>query len=290
MPKFLLFLVFPLFLLASCAGGLTDGERITVSIEPLRYFVEAIGGEKYSVTTLVPSGASPETYELTPQQVVEVSDSRIYFSVGTLGFEKTRLRKLTDNAPHLTAVNLSDSIALMTTDEACCTTDHVHGTAFEPAIDLHTWVAPSSARKMAHRICTALTRLDSLNAPLYASRRDSLIRHIDSVDARIRTILKDLPQRTFLIYHPALGYFARDYGLRQLAVEHNGKEPSAERMQQLIHQARAEGVKVVFIQEEHSGRAARRIAEALGARVVEIAPLSYEWDEQLLHIASSLVP
>ena len=90
------------------------------------------------------------------------------------------------------------------------------------------------------------------------------------------------------MHHPALGYFARDFGLHQLAVEHNGKEPSAEHLQQLIHQARTAGVKVVFVQEEHAGRAARRLAEAIGARVVSIAPLSAEWDKQLLHIARAL--
>ena len=257
--------------LASCGEALTGGQRLTVSIEPLRYFVENVAGDKFVVTTLVPTGASPETYELTPQQVVEMSDSRAYFTVGTLGLEKTRLQKLTENAPELVTVNVSDSIPLMTTDETNCTDEH-HGHLHSDGVDLHTWTSTTSARAIVKRICHALIELDSANAAFYAHRSDSLLAHIDSIDVQIRATLRNLQHRTFLIYHPALGYFARDYGL-----------------QQLIHRAQSENVKVVFIQTEHSGRAARRIAEAIGGRVVSISPLDYQWDVQMLHIAKSLV-
>ena len=135
----------------------------------------------------------------------------------------------------------------------------------------------------------ALCQVDSANAKFYQHRHDSLVQHIDSIDGEIRQILRPLAHRTFIIYHPALGYFARDYGLQQVAVEQDGREPSADRMQQLILQAQRDKVQVVFIQEEHAGRAARRIAESTGARIVSIAPLSVEWDKQMLHIARTLV-
>lgn len=287
----LLLLFSSLFLLASCSNGIDGARRLTVSIEPLRYFVESIAGPHFQVNTLVPAGASPETYELTPQQVVDISDSEAYFSVGTLGFEKARLDQLTANNPQLITINVSDSIALLTMDEACCAhhdhEGHVHH-HHSDGIDLHTWASTSSGRKIAQRVYQTLVQLDTLHAAEYAQRYDSLLTHIDSLDACIRTTLRDVQHRTFLIYHPALGYFARDYGLRQVAVEQDGKEPSAERMQELIHQAQSEGIRVVFIQEEHSGRAAQRVAEAIGGRVVRCAPLSREWDKQLLHIATEL--
>lgn len=274
--------------LASCGTALTGKPHLTVSIEPLRYFVENVAGDKFAVTTLVPTGASPETYELTPQQVVEVSDSRAYFTVGTLGLEQTRLQKLTQNAPDLVTINVSDSISLMTTDEKCTTEDE-HNHFYSDGIDLHTWTSTTSARAIVKRVCSALIALDSANAAFYTHRADSMLTHIDHIDAQIRTTLRHLQHRTFLIYHPALGYFARDYGLQQMSVETDGKEPSAERMQQLIHRAQTEKVKVVFIQTEHSGRAAKRIAEAIDSRVVSISPLDYQWDKQMLHIAKSLV-
>lgn len=286
MRHFLLLLLSPL-LLSACSPQLSQERRLTVSIEPLRYFVEGIAGEHFSVHTLVPAGASPETYELTPQQVVAMSESQAYFSVGTLGFEKTRLEQLASNHPSLLMVNVSDSIPLLTMQASCCQQEgHTH--AHTDGIDLHTWTSASSGRKIAQRVFQTLVQLDSLHAPEYKLRYDSLLTHIDHIDQQIRESLRKVQHRSFLIYHPALGYFARDYGLRQIAVEQDGKEPSAERMQSLIHQAQSEGVRVVFIQEEHAGHAAQRLAEAIGARVVSCAPLSHEWDKELLRIAQEL--
>lgn len=277
-----LLLLLPL-LFSACRNAVSDRPVVTVSIEPLRYFVQSIGGDQFQVNTLVPAGASPETYELTPQQVVQISDSRAYFSVGTLGFEQARLKKLTENAPQLLVVNASDSIALLQSDHNCeGSHEHVYG------IDLHTWVSTTSGKQMAHNVLRALCQIDSTHAREFQQRHDSLIRHIDSIDASIRQMLRPLQHRTFLIYHPALGYFARDYGLHQISVEQDGREPSAERMQQLIRQAQHSKVEVIFIQEEHAGRAARRIAESIHGRIVSIAPLSAEWDKQMLHIARSL--
>lgn len=275
--------------LSSCSHTLSDAPVVTVSIEPLRYFVESIGGDRLRVNTLVPAGVSPETYELTPQQVVAISESKVYFTIGTLGFEKTRLEQLTRNNPHLLTINASDSIPLILTDKICHH-DHEDGNTHHHSdgIDLHTWPSTSSGRQIAKNVLRALVAVDTLNTDYYTARYDSLIVHIDSLDTQIRTILKDVQHRTFLIYHPALGYFARDFGLRQMSVEQDGKEPSVERMQQLVSQAKAEGIRVIFIQEEHAGRSAQRIAEAVGGRVVSCAPLSRDWDKQLLHIARSL--
>jgi hypothetical protein len=256
---------------------------LTVSIEPLRYFVQAIGGDNFQINTLVPAGASPETYELTPQQVVQASDSKAYFSIGTLGFEQTRLQKLVDNAPNLMVVNCSDSITLLQNDH-----HHEHKTHATDGIDLHTWMSTTSGKQIAHNVLRALCQVDSANASLYQHRHDSLVHHIDSLDSKIRKTLRPLTHRTFMIYHPALGYYARDYGLQQVSVEQDGREPSAERMQQLILQAQREKVKVVFIQEEQAGRAAKRIAESAKTKIISIAPLSAEWDKQMIHIAQTL--
>lgn len=277
-------LIVTLLLLCSCADTFRSVPTVTVSISPLRYFVQNIAGPHFEVNTLVPAGASPETYELTPRQVVDVSDSRLYFCVGTLGFERERLERLTANAPRLTTVNLSDSISLI---EDRAHTPHADAHDHD-GIDLHIWTSVTNGRRIARNVCAALSRADSLHTAFYEQRRDSLLRHIDSLEVDIRAQLDTLRQRTFVIYHPALAYFARDFGLRQLSVETDGKEPSAAQLRQLIARAREAGVGVVFVQEEHAGRAARRLAEAIGARVVSIAPLSPEWDRQLLHIARAL--
>lgn len=142
--------LFALFcaLFTACSDSISSAPTVTVSVPPLRYFVENIAGPYFQVNTLVPAGASPETYELTPKQVVEVSDSRVYFSVGTLGFERARLDKLTANAPRLTTVNVSDSIPLM---EGCA--DEHPGE--DIGIDLHTWTSVSSGRQITRNVCAA---------------------------------------------------------------------------------------------------------------------------------------
>ena len=280
--RYIFLLIFPLVLMG-CHDVVDTRPVLTVSIEPLRYFVQAIGGDNFQINTLVPAGASPETYELTPQQVVQASDSKAYFSIGTLGFEQTRLQKLVDNAPNLMVVNCSDSITLLQTDH-----HHEHKTHATDGIDLHTWMSTTSGKQIAHNVLRALCQVDSANSSLYQHRHDSLVHHIDSLDSKIRKTLRPLTHRTFMIYHPALGYYARDYGLQQVSVEQDGREPSAERMQQLILQAQREKVKVVFIQEEQAGRAAKRIAESAKTKIISIAPLSAEWDKQMIHIAQTL--
>ncbi len=267
-------------LLTSCAGELTDTRpRIAVSIEPLRYFTEQIAGDHYKVTTLMPTGGSPETYEPTPHQIVELSQSQLYFSVGTLGFEQTQLEKMAETAPELKIISLMKGVNLLAAQ---------HSENSSNSADPHVWMSTNNARILASNICNALCEADSANAEIYKDNLKRFDARVDSIDAAIRTELKDVSHRSFLIYHPALGYFARDYGLRQLAVEQDGKEPSAARMQQLIRTCKNENVRVVFIEKEYSGKSARRIAEHLGAKVSIINPLGYDWPTELSIISKAL--
>lgn len=275
-----------LLLILSCAAilvGCGKSHRetrptLTVSIEPLRFMVEAVAGDRFDVVTLVPTGASPETYEPTPRQLVSMDRSRAYFRVGTLGFERTRLEKIQENAPNALLVNASEGISLLPDTDGC---NAVSG-------DPHTWTSPANARIMARNIWQALCRIDSASTDYYTARLQRLEQRIDSVDGVMRKVLQPLSHRTFVIHHPALGYLARDYGLKQLAVEHDGKEPSAARLRQLAAICRTDSVSVVFIQREHAGRASRRLAEEIGAHVVEINPLGYDWVGCMMQIAKAL--
>lgn len=267
--------------LSGCGGNSRQEARpsLTVSIEPLRYLVEAVAGDRFDVTVLLPAGASPETYEPTPRQLVGMNRSLAYFRVGTLGFERTRLEKIRENAPGVLLVNVSEGVSLLPEADGCGASD---------GGDPHTWTSPANVRIMARHIWETLCRIDSVNADAYTLRYRRLGQRIDSVDVLMRGMLQPLRHRAFLIHHPALGYLARDYGLRQLSVEHDGKEPSAARLKQLAAICKADSVRVVFIQREHAGRASRRLADEIGARVVEIDPLSYNWVESMSHIAKSL--
>lgn len=259
-----------------------DGRpTVVVSIEPLRYFTEQIAGERVRVTTMVPGGSSPETYEPTPQQLVDLDNSLAFFRVGTLGFEQTWMAKFVENAPELEVYDTSVGIEPLYTN-------HQHGGRVVKTPDPHTWTSPANARIIAANICRALCELDSAGAPAYLRRTDSLVARIDSVDGVIRRELADVRHRTFLIYHPALAHFARDYGLRQLSVESDGREPSTASVERLVRLCRAEQVKVVLVQKEYSPSSVEQIARDIGAPVVVINPLSYDWPTEMVDIARQI--
>lgn len=270
-----------LLCLCSCRQKVANNRPIiSVSIEPLRYVVEAVAGDKYQVKTLMPQGASPETYEPTPRQMMALGESQLVFRMGSLGFEQTQLPRMMTSLPKASLIDAAQGIQLIESD-------HHHEGELESG-DPHTWLAPQNLSLMAHNVAKALCQHDKANAAYYTQRAQRFEQQMKALDQDLQQSMSKVKCRTFLIYHPALGYLAQQYALQQLAVEHDGKEPSAAYMQQLITQCKSEGVKVVFISKEHSGRAAERIAHEIGARVVTINPLDYDVPNQLKLIAQQL--
>lgn len=270
-----------LLCLCSCRQKVANNRPIiSVSIEPLRYVVEAVAGDKYQVKTLMPQGASPETYEPTPRQMMALGESQLVFRMGSLGFEQTQLPHMMASLPEVALIDAAQGIQLIESD-------HHHDNELESG-DPHTWLAPQNLTLMAHNVAKALCQHDKANAAYYTQRAQNFEQQMKVLDKDLQQSLSQVKCRTFLIYHPALGYLAQQYKLQQLSVEHDGKEPSAAYMQQLIAQCKGKGVKVVFISKEHSGRAAERIAHEIGARVVTINPLDYDVPNQLKLIARQL--
>ena len=256
---------------------------LTVTIEPLRYFAEALAGGHFEVNCMVPEGNSPETYDPTPRQLVELTKSRAYLRIGHIGFEQAWMERLEANAPGMQVFDTSRGISLIR-DEGHAHGGHSHAGGVEP----HVWNSPANARIIARNVCDALCRLDSANASFYTSRLDSLNRVISRTDSIVRQLLAGSGQRAFLIYHPALSYFARDYGLTQLCLEEGGKEPSPAHLKQLIATCRAKGVRTIFVQKEFDSRNAELAAKEIGAKLVVINPLNYHWDEELVRTAEQL--
>ncbi len=253
--------------------------KIAVSIEPLRYVAEAIAGKSYTLQTLIPPGASPEIYQPTPGQLKALSESKAYIHIGTLGFERLQAERIAENMPHLNSVPVSKGIPII--EDGC-------GGHSEEGGDPHIWTSPKNMKKMAQTICEALSRVDMDNVETFKENLAAFSHKMDSLDGVIRERLKDIPSRTFLIYHPALAYFAEDYGLHQLSVQHNGKEASAEHLTHIVEKCRQEKVRVVFVQKEYSANVARTMAQEIGAEVVEINPLSYDYEKELMQIVSAL--
>lgn len=273
--KQLIYILMCMLTLVSCNGGSqteNDTPIVTVTIEPLHFFVDKIAKGKVDVNVMVPQGCNPETYEPTAQQMVSLSQSALYFKVGEIGFETTWMQKLQQNAPEMKVIDTSLGI--------------VSAKTVNDVADPHTWMSCNSAKIIARNIYKALCVLVPKDSVEFRTNYESLLIHINKVDAETKAMLST--PRTFVIYHPALTYFARDYHLVQLPIEEEGREPSAKQIQSLIDRAKREKITKVFIQKEFSNRNVQTFLEATHATPIDINPLSYDWDKEMIRIAKSL--
>ena len=270
--------------LSACKPSAQSEQKptITVTLEPLRYFTEAIAGDQYQVVSMVPKGSSPETYDPTPQQLVALNKSQAYFRIGHIGFEQTWMDRLASNSPQLKFFDTSEGIDLIRT-AGHQHGDHYHAGGVEP----HVWNSANNAIILAENIYQALCELDASHQSYYKERLESLKQAIQQTDQTIRELLQKA-DRTFLIYHPALSYFARDYGLKQISIEEEGKEPSPAQLKTLIETCRKENIHVIFVQQEFDIRNAQLIADELGVTIIPINPLSYDWSTEMINVAKAL--
>ena len=287
MKKYFL-IVLCMSLLFACSNKQKPTEpTLTVTIEPLRYFTETIVGPHFKVVSMVPDGTSPETYDPTPQQLVALSKSTAYLQIGHIGFEQSWIQKLKDNTPKLPFYDTSKGINLI---HASC--GHAHGhapeqTEHQQGVEPHTWNSTQNAHIIADNIYKAVCEIDPTNEAVYKHRLDSLHTLIDATNTEVQQLLSNA-DKTFMIYHPALTYFARDYQLTQVSIEEAGKEPSPAHLQQLIKTCRQHGTRIIFVQKEFDIHNAKMIANEIGVEVVPINPLNYHWQEEMIQIAKAL--
>jgi len=247
MRKYSYLILFSLLLFACQSGdkkGVAPQKKVlTVTIEPQRYFLEQIVGDAFTINTLVPPGTSPETYEPAPSVMVDMSNSLIYFMVGNLGFEKAWSERLSANNPNVTIVNCSAGIGLMKGHERSgdYALNEVHGDS-----DPHVWSSPRAMKRFTRNMLEAVVKVDPANEEIYRSNFEKLTDKINATDSLIREKLGNASSRSFIIYHPALSYFASDYDLRQHSIELEGKSPSPAQIKELVDLARKEHINTVF--------------------------------------------
>jgi zinc transport system substrate-binding protein len=284
MKKTCLILLFPLICLACRPGAdLKEGiPVVSVSILPQQYFIERIAGDLVQVNVLIPPGASPATYEPTLAQLEQLGKSELYMKMGYLGFELGWMEKIVSVNPDMKIADLSGGISLIsgTGDEDAH--GHAHGT------DPHIWMSVTNARIMAGTICASLHTLLPAEQGTLEHNYSAFLLALDSLDRMIRDTLSGLEHRTFIIYHPSLSYFARDYGLEQLPLELEGKEPSPAHMQLMSGLGQEQHIRAILLQKQFDQKNARALAAEIGAEIIVIDPLDPEWFEQMLHISSQL--
>lgn len=265
-----------------------SGEKkiLTVTIEPQRYFLDHIVGDAYVVNTLVPPGSNHETYEPAPSVMMELGKSDMYFKVGNLGFENAWTARLAENNPDVMIVDCSEGIELKSGHHHHHEHDgHDHN---HSDIDPHVWTSPSAAKILSKNMLDALLASDPENEQMFRTNYDNLIAKIEQIDSIVKENLSNAATKGFIIYHPALGYFADEYGLHQHSIEFEGKNPSPAQMKNLVDVAKEEKLNVIFIQKGFDEKNAEVIAREIGASVWEIDPLGYDWDKELIRISAIL--
>lgn len=247
---------------------------ITVTIEPLRFFTEQIAKEKFRVQTMVTAGNSPETYEPTARQMIDVSESAIYIKVGNLGFENSWLQRISENAKSMKIVDSSKGISKLASDKGYD--------------DPHTWMSTKNACIIARNILEALCKTSPKDSAYFKANYKTLLQQIDNVDNAIKSEMKGKDGKCFLVYHPILTYFASEYRLRQIALEHEGHEPSANQMKATLYKAKSMDAKTFFTQKEFANNGVETIAKNLGITTSAINPLGYDWPSNMKEISHNL--
>lgn len=302
--------------------GLFAKPVVTVSIIPQKYFVEQIAGDSVDVNIMVGKGDSPATYEPKPKQMSDLAKSDIYFSIG-VPFEKAWLKKFASTNPKLLMVKTDEKI-----EKLAMAAHHHHGEEHADheekhedhakhedheehedhakhegheehegheghhhhagMADPHVWLDPRLVKIQANTIADALIKKYPKNKALYKKNLKDFQKKLTALNKEIETLLKDKKGKKFLVYHPAWGYFANRYGLKQEAIEIEGKEPKPKALQEIINEAKEDGVHVIFVQPQFSQKAAKVIASQINGKVVAMDPLATDWEAGLKQSAKVL--
>ncbi len=291
MKKNLIWLISLVFGVSSCGiPTVKNGERvITVSIPPIAYFVEAVAGDDFKVNIMLPPGADHHIWEPLPAQINSLAGSEALIINGQLGFEKAWIGRFREVNPDMKILDLSRNIILIGPDDSETDNDHKEqGGHRHGGPDPHYWMSPLSAYIIAQEVKNFLTELNPGSAEKYAANVKLLESKISQVDSSLRASLSLAQSKTFMIYHPALAYMARDYGLEQISFEDEGKSPSPARMKELIDLSVEKGISIIFIQAEYDLRNAQSLAGETGAELIVINPMNREWPAAVLEVGHAL--
>ncbi|MCV6608033.1 MAG: zinc ABC transporter substrate-binding protein [Campylobacterales bacterium] len=314
--------IFSFLLLATVAFGNVNA---VVSILPQKTFVEKIGKDKVNVSLMVKPGNSPHSYEPKPSQMKDISNADIYFAIG-IEFEHAWLERFQQQNKSMKMIHLDEGIEKIKMekhshhhDEEKSDShheheehhdhenhgffssileffsgnhdhdhDHGHHDHDEGGKDPHIWTSPKNVKILSTNIYRALAKRDPNNKDFYKKNLDSFLKEIDETDKKLKEILKNSKDSKFIVFHPAWGYFARDYNLIQVPVEVEGKEPKPKELAHLIEEAKEEKVDGIFTQPEFSDKSAKIIAKELGIKVVKTSPLNPKWSKNLLKLANAI--
>ena len=276
-----LVLVFSCLYITACSSNNKQavkhaGEKpiVAVTIVPEKTFVEAVCKDLVTIITMVPPGNSPENYEPTPKEKELLSKAVLYFSIGV----PTERTNILPSAGNVRLISLHDKIASVYPDRK-----------FESGErDPHIWLSPKRVKAIVKIIAEEMGEIDKANKETYVKNAELYIKQLDEVDKEITTTLEGVKDKKFIVYHPAFGYLAEDYGLQMYALEKEGKEATAQHLQEMIDLAKRENIKVVFYQQEVDSKQSKAFAEEIGGRAVQLSPLDANYIDNLKKMARTM--
>ncbi len=299
---FMTIFVGAIFILVGCASETTtqdpqektENEKINVmvSILPQVEFVEKIGGNKVNVSEMIPPGFSPATYDPSPEQLTKLQDAEIYFRIGHIPFEKAQMGKLSNLNSKMTVVDTSKDIQLLqlaahSHEEEEYDDEHEHED--EGGADPHIWMSPKLVTIQAKHISDTLVSHKPEYEEYFLANYNEFIDELTKLDTQLQSTFEPISGETILVFHPAFGYLADAYGFEQEAIEIEGKDPSPEHLKEIIDEAKADEVKVIFVQKQFSTKSAEAIADEIDGAVVQIDPLAKHYVDNMTHIAETIV-
>lgn len=267
-----------------------DRMTVYVSVLPYAWFVERIGGDRVAVEVLVAPGQSPETYEPSPRELARLGEAAALVRAG-VPFERALLPRLARAFPGLPVVDPLAGLRLLPWEDAGAgeSEGHDHGHGHDHGdFDPHVWLDPVLARGAARNLAAALARLDPAHAAEFEARRGELDAELAALERELAAQLAPYRGRTFYVFHPAFGYFAARFGLRQAAIQSGGREPAPRQLAAVIDAARRDGARALFVQPQYSPRSARKVADALGAALVPLDDLARDYPDNLRRLAAAL--
>jgi zinc transport system substrate-binding protein len=270
-----------IILIASGCGPQTPKQNekpiVLVSILPQKTFVEKIAGDDFEISILIPHGANPTTYSILPAQMAEISDASIWFRMGYVGFELSWADKIIQTNPEMKVVDLSKGLDLIAArkDES---TGELTG------VDPHIWLSPTLVKKMVRTIRDELIVLRPDRTEVYNLAYQQYMKEIDEADLQVKQLFKGFEGRKFISFHPSLSYFAREYGIEQFSFQQMGKEPTPSQVANLVNIARADNIKVIYIQSDFDRENARMFVQEIDGEIIQVWPLNPEWSENLIEM------
>ena len=272
-------------MVAACAGGskadIEDARVITVSILPQKYFLEKIVGDRFDVKCMLDKGGNPETYEPSMSYMMNLEKSDAYFLMGNIGFELSIRSKIREYNPDIKVCDVSEGIGLISGS-------HHFDADDKEGIDPHTWTSVANARVIIKNMLDGVVELDPEHKAEYEKNYRDFDRELSEFQDSIALRLQPVKGGAFVVWHPSLSYFARDYGLEQISLEYDGKEVPVKYLEKKVAYAVSRKPSVFFFQKGMDTNQAQTVNAQIGTRLVEINPLGYDWKSEIRKIADAL--